>query len=283
MSTSRGVVNVNSQEITSNNNKTEGVGVGGGAKTRGRKPSKTKGPNNKKQPQRGLGVEQLERLRLQERWKKMTEMPLPLQPPPAVLNFPADHNSHFHFQTVQSNINPLVSEPLESVPVQYGAASYGGFHPHHHQFQAMVPHQQRMAQVGGSGFGCGGSSLVNVVGGEGGGMVMELQRSVMVDPHYCYGIHGAPSPSPGQKFPLGAAVCDHHDENSKELTSMPKKIPSQHHHHDPSCFKVFTLNVFFFRGWNIFWYIINLCLLLGWVNAEDKIQWWCELIWVELK
>ncbi|XVF04064.1 hypothetical protein REPUB_Repub05bG0049000 [Reevesia pubescens] len=39
---------------------------------KGRKPS-GKGPNQKKQPQRGMGVEKLERLRIQERWKKITE------------------------------------------------------------------------------------------------------------------------------------------------------------------------------------------------------------------
>ncbi|PIN23047.1 hypothetical protein CDL12_04228 [Handroanthus impetiginosus] len=35
---------------------------------------KPKGTEKKKQPQRGMGVEKLERLRLQERWKKMTEI-----------------------------------------------------------------------------------------------------------------------------------------------------------------------------------------------------------------
>ncbi|KAK4398430.1 hypothetical protein Sango_1318500 [Sesamum angolense] len=32
------------------------------------------GPQKKRQPQRGMGVEKLERLRMQERWKKMTEI-----------------------------------------------------------------------------------------------------------------------------------------------------------------------------------------------------------------
>nr|XP_023929272.1 uncharacterized protein LOC112040621 [Quercus suber] len=68
------------------------------SKTRGRKPSK--GPTQKKQPQRGLGVEKLERLRIQERWKKMTEFPsLPDPQPP------------LHCQTHVSG----------SVPVQYRA------------------------------------------------------------------------------------------------------------------------------------------------------------------
>ena len=57
------------------------------------KPSEAAAQKVKKQPQRGMGVAQLERLRLQERWKKMTEIsnvlpqplslhnPYPLSPP----------------------------------------------------------------------------------------------------------------------------------------------------------------------------------------------------------
>ncbi|KAI3497052.1 hypothetical protein L1887_39433 [Cichorium endivia] len=44
---------------------------GGRRKTKGSELTQKKN----KQPQRGMGVEQLERLRLQERWKKMTEVP----------------------------------------------------------------------------------------------------------------------------------------------------------------------------------------------------------------
>ncbi|CAH1444486.1 unnamed protein product [Lactuca virosa] len=46
-------------------------GGGGRRKTKGSELTQKKN----KQPQRGMGVEQLERLRLQERWKKMTEVP----------------------------------------------------------------------------------------------------------------------------------------------------------------------------------------------------------------
>ncbi|KAI3702915.1 hypothetical protein L6452_28669 [Arctium lappa] len=49
-------------------------GGGGGGGRRKSKGSELTQKKNK-QPQRGMGVEQLERLRLQERWKKMTELP----------------------------------------------------------------------------------------------------------------------------------------------------------------------------------------------------------------
>ncbi|XP_024028299.1 uncharacterized protein LOC21390029 isoform X2 [Morus notabilis] len=119
-------------------------------KTRGRKPS-NKAPNSKKQPQRGLGVAQLERLRLQEHRKKITEIPH-LHP----FNFLPDH---FHFPAA-------AAEPLESVPVQYGAGGYGGAH----RLMAAVQ-QQRMGTS--AGFGCGSHyhyhQGVNNVGSSGGG------------------------------------------------------------------------------------------------------------------
>ncbi|XP_022975733.1 protein SPOROCYTELESS [Cucurbita maxima] len=54
-------------------------------KTRAARKTAAKNPHQKKPPQRGLGVAQLERLRLQERWKKMTQ----ISPPhPFLLDFP---------------------------------------------------------------------------------------------------------------------------------------------------------------------------------------------------
>ncbi|XP_068667602.1 uncharacterized protein [Aristolochia californica] len=44
------------------------------AKPKGKRAGKSVNPSQKKVPQRGMGVAQLERLRLQERWKKMTEI-----------------------------------------------------------------------------------------------------------------------------------------------------------------------------------------------------------------
>ncbi|XP_011652373.2 uncharacterized protein LOC105435018 isoform X2 [Cucumis sativus] len=61
-------------------------------KTRaGRKPG-PKNPNQKKPPQRGLGVAQLERLRLQENWKTVTE----ISPPTFLLHNPLP-NFPLHF------------------------------------------------------------------------------------------------------------------------------------------------------------------------------------------
>ncbi|KAB2605785.1 hypothetical protein D8674_005502 [Pyrus ussuriensis x Pyrus communis] len=76
--------------------------------------------NTKKQPQRGLGVAQLERLRLQES-KKMTEIPQ-LQPRPQFLDLsPLPHHHHHQYQ------NPLtLPDPLNSIPVQYGASGLNG-------------------------------------------------------------------------------------------------------------------------------------------------------------
>ncbi|XP_050245934.1 uncharacterized protein LOC126693920 isoform X2 [Quercus robur] len=78
------------------------------SKTRGRKPSK--GPTQKKQAQRGLGVEKLERLRIQESWKKMTEFPSSLPDPQPPLQCQTPFMSPFTEHHVSG-----------SVPVQYRA------------------------------------------------------------------------------------------------------------------------------------------------------------------
>ncbi|XP_022753959.1 protein SPOROCYTELESS [Durio zibethinus] len=61
-----------------------------------------KGPHQKKQPQRGMGVEKLERLRIQERWKKMTE-------------------------TTATTTTQFPTDPIgtSNVPVLHGVANYG--------------------------------------------------------------------------------------------------------------------------------------------------------------
>ena len=68
---------------------------------KGRKPT-GKGPYQKKQPQRGMGVEKLERLRIQERWKKMTEITAT-----STTQFPTD---------------PIGTS---NVPVLHGVGNYG--------------------------------------------------------------------------------------------------------------------------------------------------------------
>ncbi|XP_021288713.1 protein SPOROCYTELESS [Herrania umbratica] len=72
---------------------------------KGRKPT-GKGPYQKKQPQRGMGVAQLERLRLQEKWKKMTEATT---------------------TTITTPTTQLPSDPIgtATVPVLHAVANYG--------------------------------------------------------------------------------------------------------------------------------------------------------------
>ncbi|KAM1150128.1 hypothetical protein FF1_030724 [Malus domestica] len=163
--------------------------------TKTTKKSSTKASSNtKKQPQRGLGVAQLERLRLQD-WKKMTEVPQ-LQPQPQVLNLPPlPHHHHHQYQ------NPItLPDPLNSVPVQYGASRFngpsvmngcGGSAATTTCFYGLVG--QRVGN--GSGFGyAGGNNLVT-----------------NLDPRP-YGVW-APDP----RVQSGAVY-----ETSRELSSMPK-------------------------------------------------------------
>ncbi|XP_062077896.1 uncharacterized protein LOC133782582 [Humulus lupulus] len=242
--------------------------VGGGAKSssgRGRKPT-NKGPSNtKKQPQRGLGVAQLERLRLQE-WKKINEMPQQVLHPgtptaAGALNFPVpapvvDHNS-FQFQMVPNSVITAMTEPLHSVPVQYGAGgSYGAGTT---RFLSAVVHQPGHVAAASGFMSCSGDCGSSPAG------ILE-HRSVVVDPHHphphphhhlhhpyhhCYGIlnsNGSLGSSPDQMFPVGAAVYDHHPhhENSKELSSIPKMQsfinPSQLQDRSDFCFKKTRFN-----------------------------------------
>ncbi|KAK4852444.1 hypothetical protein QYF36_024206 [Acer negundo] len=87
-----------------------------GSKEKAKKANKrgSSSSTQKKKPQRGMGVAQLERLRLQEGFKKMTEMPPPPPPPPLYQYYSSNNQRHF----------PL-PEPIPSVPVMYAAGHYG--------------------------------------------------------------------------------------------------------------------------------------------------------------
>ncbi|KAF8414016.1 hypothetical protein HHK36_002014 [Tetracentron sinense] len=109
-------------------------------KQRGRKNGKSNGSSQKKQPQRGLGVAQLERLRLQERWKKITEIDqIPSQ------------NPYHQFQF------PFIDQPNGvSVPTiaRFGPANYGGLNDAQSSSQqALGFHPYRL---GNSGFNSSG-------------------------------------------------------------------------------------------------------------------------------
>ncbi|TQD77144.1 hypothetical protein C1H46_037328 [Malus baccata] len=157
--------------------------------------------NTKKQPQRGLGVAQLERLRLQD-WKKMTEIPQ-LQPRPQFLDLPPLPHHHHHHQYQ----NPItLPDPLNSIPVQYGASGLNG--------PAVIN-------------GCGGSAATTadfyglvgqrVGNGSGFGYVGGNNLVANLDP----GPFGFGAPDP--RLQSGAVY-----ETSRELSSMPKiqSLPS---------------------------------------------------------
>ncbi|PKI65655.1 hypothetical protein CRG98_013950 [Punica granatum] len=78
---------------------------GSAPKPAGRGKRATKPPAQKRPPQRGLGVAQLERLRQQEQWKRMGEMPQHLR------------SDEFQFQALLDQ--PPTAAPLAGPPVQY--------------------------------------------------------------------------------------------------------------------------------------------------------------------
>lgn len=190
-------------------------------KTRGRKSGK--GSNQKKQPQRGLGVAQLERLRMEERLKKMTEIPQQNQ---QQHQQPLNLLDHYNFQKVQTTSS--VSDPLGSVPVQFGASNYGGGPVVINSSGTGLFGFERaglVVQRIGNG---GGSSGINV-----GGTRMD---PIMLDPNP-YGIIGAPD----QRLKLAANF----NETSKELSSMPKMhSTSVSSDHCDICCKVFLPSLF---------------------------------------
>lgn len=82
-------------------------------KPAGRGKRAAKPPAQKRPPQRGLGVAQLERLRQQEHWKKMTEM--------------SQHQhlrGEFQFQAQAAHDPALVSGPLGGAPLHHCPADY---------------------------------------------------------------------------------------------------------------------------------------------------------------
>lgn len=165
------------------------------SKGRARNKSGKKNPK-KPAPQRGVGVAQLERLRLQQRWNKLTQMPLPQTQVVQSLNLPENQRQQFqHYQ------NPTTTrpDPLLSVPVLYGASNYDG--PRSSSSGLVVQ------SVNANGGFCYGYNVRahNDVGG------------LVVDPNQ-YGV-GAPNPYRiGAGVPTSGAVY----EISNDLSSIPK-------------------------------------------------------------
>ncbi|KAL0399328.1 UNVERIFIED_CONTAM: hypothetical protein Sradi_2276100 [Sesamum radiatum] len=103
------------------------------------------GPQKKKQPQRGMGVEKLERLRMQERWKKMTEINTTNQGFTA--SFPVPDPALINASSVPVQIFKLGGFGASAVPQmglsqnqsclgfhgQMGVGGLGSDQHHHHQ------------------------------------------------------------------------------------------------------------------------------------------------------
>ncbi|KAE9585234.1 putative transcription factor NOZZLE family [Lupinus albus] len=180
---------------------------------------KTQGKGPKKQPQRGLGVEQLERLRMQESLMKMNETCSGF---PVIPNFPDHHHHHHHhlpvFPSFTSVQDPFNSSTSSSVPVRYGA-------PNHVQGVIQCSPQQ---VLNGNSIGVWdqngpfiGNNRVGVSSGICGvGFVVPNQLNRVSS----YGF-GVPTLSPNL---VGSPL-----ETSKELSSMPNV-----HFAEPQCFDV---------------------------------------------
>ncbi|GKV15831.1 hypothetical protein SLEP1_g26580 [Rubroshorea leprosula] len=133
-------------------------------KNRGRKPSKAQ-VTQKKLPQRGMGVEKLERLRLQERWNKMTEEE------DANASQLGQSGAVSYGSTAPYPITHFAGPSESTVPMLLGAASFGvptvngGGRGEFWGWDMGMMVQQRVGNGGGfSGF----------VGGQGSGQILGL-------------------------------------------------------------------------------------------------------------
>ncbi|KAK2639272.1 hypothetical protein Ddye_027067 [Dipteronia dyeriana] len=168
-----------------------------GSKDKERKANKrgsSSSSTQKKKPQRGMGVAQLEKLRLQEGFKKMTEIPPPPPPPPpSNLNLQAQFHHYQYYSNNHHHHFPL-PEPIPSVPVMYAAGHYG------------VP------------------SAASAVGYGGGFMMMGLDQGLV------YQRHGNGGSGHFSMDPYRVVVGGSFSgtvETSKELSSIPKLQPQQ--------------------------------------------------------
>ncbi|KAK1581677.1 hypothetical protein Q3G72_007989 [Acer saccharum] len=162
-----------------------------GFKEKARKANKrgSSSSTQKKKPQRGMGVAQLERLRLQEGFKKRTEMPPP-PPPHSNLNLQTQFHHCQYYSNNNNNNNhhfPL-PEPIPSVPVMYAAGHYG----------------------------------VPSVASAGGFMMMGLDQGLVYPRHGNGGSSGHFSMDP---YRVSGGSFSGTVETSKELSSIPKLQP----------------------------------------------------------
>ena len=184
--------------------------------TRTRKPAANKCQTRKKQPRRGMGVAQLENLRIQERWKAITETKqigsLNLQPTKQLHVFDPFNNNDDDNQMAQygTTVN-------HGVPMRNNGVVFNGFLGWDHQGGVVVKRVDEFNANNNGGFGC----------------------QVLVNP-YMVGpapVHQAGAPAPA---PAAAVLL----EASKELSSIPKVMQQQKQYEPTRCDLCFKVCVF---------------------------------------
>ncbi|KAJ4843012.1 hypothetical protein Tsubulata_005393 [Turnera subulata] len=173
------------------------------------------GTNRKKQPQRGMGVEQLERLRLQQEHRNTPTATNQFLPPNTIRPVPPDP--------------PVDGVP---VPVHYGAWNGGG--------AAVIN-----GVIGVLGWDESGQLILKRAAADNGGTAAYCYNGfngvngsgqVLVNPYATIGaphMRGVQVGTPPAPVPAAASVF----ETSRELSSMPKT--TQHHHQSPSACNVY--------------------------------------------
>ncbi|KAF9666852.1 hypothetical protein SADUNF_Sadunf16G0271800 [Salix dunnii] len=183
--------------------------------TRTRKPTATnKCQTRKKQPRRGMGVAQLENLRIQERWKAITETnqigSLNLQPDQQLLVFDPFNNNDNQMVQYGTAVN-------YGVPMRSNGVVFNGFFGWDHQDGVAV---KRVNEFN-----------ANNNGGFGSGQVLDNPYMVGSSP-----VHLAGAPA--------AAVR----EASKELSSVPKAMQKQKKYEPTCCDLCFKMGGFSARA-----------------------------------
>ncbi|KAL3576724.1 hypothetical protein D5086_022007 [Populus alba] len=176
-----------------------------------KRPTTSKSQTRKKQCQRGMGVAQLESLRIQERWKAITEAnqnigALNLQPTQQLHDhYPSNYNTDSNNQMLQYGTTVNCGVPMSS-----NGGVFNGFLGWDHQGGVVVKRVDGFNENNNDGFGSG---------------------QVFLNP-YLVGsvpVHQVGAPAPAPVF-----------EASKELSSIPKVM--QHQQYEPSrcdlCFKM---------------------------------------------
>ncbi|CAK7327520.1 unnamed protein product [Dovyalis caffra] len=173
--------------------------------SRTKKPATNKHQTRKKQPQRGMGVAQLERLRIQERWKAITEGnqigSLNRQPAQQLhVSDPFNNNNYYQMLQYGTAVN-------YGVPMSSNVGVFNGFLGWDHKGGVMVNRVDGFNVDSNDGFGSG-QVLIN---------------PYMVGPAPVHQV-GIPASAPAAVF-----------EASKELSSIPKVIQQQKQYEPSRC------------------------------------------------